>query len=383
MPRTTAGIVVIGAGVFGAWTALTLRRAGHSVMLVDAYGPGNSRASSGGETRIIRMAYGADELYTRWAIASLPRWKELGEESGQTVFLNTGVLWLADDADQYSRTSFEVVKQHGVAVEEMKHAELARRYPQFALDDVTRGFLEVGSGVLMARRGVQAVVERAVALGADYREAAIESPKAGAKLEGVRTRDGSQIGAGAYVFACGPWLPRIFPELLGERIFPTRQEVFFFGAPPGDARFRPPAMPTWLRHSEDVYGMPDIENRGVKISLDRHGEAFDPETGSRVVSQAGVAAMRNVVACRFPALADAPIVETRVCQYENTSSGDFLIDRHPEWPNVWLVGGGSGHGFKHGPMVGDYVASMIAGSGTPEPRFALSSKRTVRARAVY
>ncbi|HZQ92603.1 MAG TPA: FAD-dependent oxidoreductase [Terriglobales bacterium] len=383
MPRTTADTLVIGAGVFGAWTALALRRAGHSVLLVDAYGPGNSRASSGGETRIIRTAYGADELYTRWAIASLARWKQLAEETRSTIFLRTGVLWLADDADAYSRTSFDVVKRNGVAVEEMKRAELARRYPQFALDDVTWGFLEGESGVLMARRGVRALVERAAALGVEFRQAAVEPPGAVGRLDAVRTRDGHQLSAGTYLFACGPWLPRLFPELLGARIFPTRQEVFFFGAPAGDTRFRPPAMPTWLRHAEDVYGMPDVENRGVKISLDRHGEAFDPDTGSRVVSQNSADAMRAVVARRLPALANAPIVETRVCQYENTSSGDFLIDRHPEWTNVWLVGGGSGHGFKHGPMVGEYVASTVAGSGAPEPRFALAAKKTVRARAVY
>ena len=105
--------------------------------------------------------------------------------------------------------------------------------------------------------------------------------------------------------------------------------------------------------------MPDLEGRGFKIALDRHGVRVDPDTQSRIVSEEVAAEVRRYVARRFPGLRDAPIVETRVCQYENTSSGDFLIDRHPEIENVWFVGGGSGHGFKHGPAVGEYVAGRV------------------------
>jgi sarcosine oxidase len=178
-------------------------------------------------------------------------------------------------------------------------------------------------------------------------------------------------------------LPQLFPELLGERIHPTRQEVYFFGPPPGDARFSPPLMPAWIDFGAEVYGMPDLEARGFKLALDRHGPAFDPEAGERVVSGETLAAAREYLAARFPALKSAPLVEARVCQYENTSSGDFLIDRHPEFENVWLVGGGSGHGFKHGPALGEYVAARVTEGGAVEPRFTLATKETVRRRAVY
>jgi glycine/D-amino acid oxidase-like deaminating enzyme len=122
----------------------------------------------------------------------------------------------------------------------------------------------------------------------------------------------------------------------------------------------------------------------VKVAIDRHGEPFDPDTGDRVASAEGLAEVRRYVARRIPELKDAPVAESRVCQYENTSNGDFLIDRHPEFENVWLVGGGSGHGFKHGPFVGEYVAARIEGRTEGiEPRFSLSSKLETRARSVY
>ena len=199
----------------------------------------------------------------------------------------------------------------------------------------------------------------------------------------MRTRGGEEFEADIFVFACGSWLGKIFPDVLGERIFPTRQEIYFFGVPPGDSRFSPAALPTFLFQGDKTYGMPDIEARGFKIALDRHGPRVDPDTQSRIVSEAAADEVRKYIARRFPALRDAPIVETRVCQYENSSSGDFLIDRHPGADNVWFVGGGSGHGFKHGPALGEYVAKCILDGAAGEARFSLSTKDKVQHRAVY
>ena len=199
----------------------------------------------------------------------------------------------------------------------------------------------------------------------------------------MATSDGERVAAGQFVFACGPWLGKVFPDVLHARIFPSRQEVFFFGIPAGDLRFRPPALPTWLFQEDLVYGMPDIEGRGLKIAFDEHGERVDPDTQSRIVSPAMTKRVREYVARRFPALDDAPIVETRVCQYENTSNGDFLIDRHPQIENLWFAGGGSGHGFKHGPAIGEYVTGQLLDGGTAEARFSLAGKGTVQKRTVY
>jgi sarcosine oxidase len=202
-------------------------------------------------------------------------------------------------------------------------------------------------------------------------------------LKTVKTSGGEQISAGVFVFACGPWLPKVFPKLLGERIFPTRQEVFFFGTPAGDSRFTTPAMPVWIVLKDEYYGFPDLENRGFKIAYDRHGPSFDPDSGSRIVTAQGLQAVSEYLAKRFPLMKGASVLETRVCQYENTSTGDFLIDQHPGFDNVWLAGGGSGHGFKHGPTVGEYVAARITKGGEVEPRFSLATKKTVQHRAVF
>jgi monomeric sarcosine oxidase len=385
----TYDVVVIGAGVFGAWTAFQLARRGQSVLLIDAYGPGNSRASSGGESRIIRMGYGADELYTRWAMRSLLRWKELFAETARSpgLFHKTGVLWLASKDNAGLDQMTAVLTRCKVPFESLRSGAIAQRYPQFNSRDLGVGILETESGVLMGRRAVAAVVERALSPGVEYRQAHV-APPGGADtrssgLDAISTSDGQQISAGQFVFACGTWLGKIFPEILGPRIFPSRQEVFFFGVPPGDSQFSARSLPTWLIQDDEVYGMPDLESRGFKIAFDSHGQRVDPDTQSRVVSAESMERVRAYVAQRFPALANAPIVETRVCQYENTSNGDFLIDRHPEINNLWFAGGGSGHGFKHGPALGEYVTQQILDGGPAEPRFALASKATEQKRAVY
>jgi sarcosine oxidase len=385
----TYDVLVIGAGVFGAWTAWQLACRGQSVLLVDAYGPGNSRSSSGGESRIIRMGYGADELYTRWAMRSLVQWKELFAETARSpaLFHQTGVLWLG--SNDYARLNemTAVLKRCRVPFESLSSSAIARRYPQFNSHDLGAGVLETETGVLMGRRAVAAVVECALSLGVEYRQAQVTAPNAADRrsstLDAISTGDGERISAGQFVFACGTWLGKIFPEILGPRIFPSRQEVFFFGVPPGGSQFSAPSLPTWLIQADEVYGMPDIESRGFKIAFDSHGERVDPDKQTRVVSAESMERVGEYVAKRFPALANAPIVETRVCQYENTSNGDFLIDRHPEMNNVWFAGGGSGHGFKHGPAVGEYVAQQILDGGPAEPRFALASKATEQRRAVY
>jgi monomeric sarcosine oxidase len=380
---TRYDVAVIGAGVFGAWTAWHLGRRGLRVLLADAYGPGNARASSAGESRIIRMGYGADELYTRWSVMALAQWKEFFGAAGERLFHETGVLWLAGKDDSRVRQAAKVLARCGVAFEELSRKELEKRYPQIGLERISKGLLELHSGVLMARRAVAAVAEAAQRLGVEYCVAQIAEPRGAGAISAVTTNSGERIDAGTFVFACGAWLRKIFPEILGARIFPSRQEVFFFGVPAGDVRFAPPALPTWLFQEDEIYGMPDLEGRGLKIAVDRHGERVDPDTQSRLASAEGAAEARRFVEQRFPALRGAPIVETRVCQYENTWNGDFLIDRHPEMENVWFVGGGSGHGFKHGPAVGEYVAGRILGGAAEEARFSLASKETVQRRAVF
>jgi sarcosine oxidase len=377
-------VAVIGAGVFGAWIAYQLQRSGKQVILIDAYGAGNSRSSSGGESRIMRMGYGADEIYTRSAQRSLGLWLEFSKRVNESLFQRTGVLWLAHDDDPYPAKCLDTLAQVGIPFEKLTTTELAARYPQLVTDDISWALLERDSGALMARRAVQAVVRQAIREGATYLRELVNTPAGRGQLDFVGMQSGQLVAARNYVFACGPWLPKLFPDLLHGRICPSRQEVFFFGAGGNSNLFSPEALPIWIDFKDEAYGFPDLENRGVKVAIDRHGPPFDPDSGERIVTSEGLAEARRYLARRTPLLQNAPVVETRVCQYENTSNGDFLIDRHPDFENVWLVGGGSGHGFKHGPVIGEYVAARIEGIKEGiEPRFALATKETKQERAVY
>ena len=349
---------------------------------------------------MIRMGYGPDQIYTRMAQRSLGLWHELFDQIGPSritsrLFQPTGILWLAKQSDPYCQATMATLEQCGVRYEKLDRAELSNRYPQLELESVSWGILEPDSGVLMARRAVQAVVAEAMAAGVVYLDEAVLTPEVETgeinpessicKPQSVKTSLGREIFAKQFVFACGPWLPKVFPALLGQLIYVTRQEVFFFGVPSGKvaSQLGPERMPAWIDFNDLVYGIPNLDHRGYKVAIDAHGPRFDPETGDRIVSPASLTAVRAYLAHRMPVLANAVVTETRVCQYENTSNGDFLIDRHPEFENVWLVGGGSGHGFKHGPAVGDHVAALISGDAKVEPRFALAAKENTQQRKVY
>jgi sarcosine oxidase len=270
-PTKTWDVAIIGAGVFGAWSAYWLRKAGLHVILLDAYGAANSRSSSGGESRIIRAAYGEDDFYSRWALRSLPQWKELAARCGQEIFHETGVLTFSDDSTDLVAQSGRNLQRLGMDHEQLGAAELAKRFPQIGLHGNEVGILEPHSGTLMARCGVQVLVEELVQQGLDYRVAAATPPSSKGQLSSIAITGNETISAGVFVFACGPWLPKVFPELLGRYIQPERAEVYFLGVAPGDLRFSPPQMPTWIYKGKDVeaYGMPVLENRGFKVAVDK------------------------------------------------------------------------------------------------------------------
>jgi monomeric sarcosine oxidase len=377
--------IVVGSGVFGAWTAWNLRRAGQRVLVLDAWGPAHARASSGGESRMTRTAYGKDEIYSRMAWESLADWKWLSERSGLPIFHPLGVLFFFPRREPYVDDTLAVHKRLNLPTDILDRTALKKRFPQASWDDIELGIFEPQLGALMARRAVQTLMREFVLAGGEYQLASV-APPSGKQLASITTAEGATLNAERFVFACGPWLPKVFPRLLGARIFPTRQEVFFFAPPAGDRRFEPGQLPGWadFNNGDIYYGFPDLEGRGFKVAHDRHGPAIDPDSGDRLLTPSALAEVRDYMARRFPALKGRPLVESRVCQYENSSNGDFLIDRHPEWSNVWLVGGGSGHGFKHGPAVGRLVADLVTGKrAATEPRFTLVSKGEVQNRAVH
>jgi glycine/D-amino acid oxidase-like deaminating enzyme len=379
-------VAVIGAGVFGAWTAVHLLRKGHRVTLIDAWGPAHSRASSGGESRLTRAAYGKDAIYTRMAFDSLKEWKALSAVAGLPIFHDCGILFFFPTEEPYVRDSIAAHRSIGLPTEVLTQAEMARRFPMIDFGGITVGLHEPGFGALMARRAVQTLVDIFVQRGGTFVRGNVRPPAATAlKLRAVELSDGRSVAADRFVFAAGPWLPKLFPTLLGSRIVATRQEVFFFAPPAGDRRFEKSSMPGWadFNGGDIFYGFPDLEGRGVKFAHDKHGPVVDPETQSRKPSEE---ALDEIIAFRdrrFPLLRGAPLTEARVCQYENSSNGDFLIDFHPQFDNVLLAGAGSGHGFKHGPEVGRYAAARLFGEVAEEPRFGLATKGETPDRQVH
>ena len=355
-------IAVIGAGAFGGWTALQLLEHGARVTLIDAWGPGNSRSSSGGETRVMRGTYGPDQPYTELAARALKLWSKYERKWKRQFLHRSGVLWMASGRDDsFERGSIETLRSAGIKFQQLAVARLKKRWPQINFEGIEWGVFEPECGYLDARASCAAVVEAFVGAGGQYRQAGV-IPRGleGSSIRALALTDGSQLRAHIYIFACGPWLGRLFPRALGGLVEATKQDVFFFGTPGGDTRFHDPNLPVWGDHrGHFYYGIPSNDRRGFKVADDARGPTFDPTDGERVITPETLKNVREYLGFRFPALRDAPLVESRVCQYEQTPDSHFIIDRHPGNENVWLLGGGSGHGFKHGPAVGEMMAGLI------------------------
>lgn len=382
-------IAVIGAGGFGGWTALHLLERGARVTLVDAWGPGNSRASSGGETRVMRGTYGPDQPYTEMAARALKLWAKYERKWRRKFLHRCGVLWMASGRDDaFERGSIEMLRATKLPFNKLSAPQMRKRWPQINFDGIEWGIFEPECGYLNARASCAGIVEVFISAGGEYKQAAVLSsdvrtatsavPSSKARRgvgeldesewRSLSLSDGSQLTADTSVFACGPWLGRLFPRTIGSLIRPTKQDVFFFGTLAGDARFHDPNTPVWADHRDHFYyGIPGSDCRGFKIADDTRGPDFDPTNGERIIDRATLKNVREYLAFRFPALKNAPLIETRVCQYEQTPDSHFIIDRHPKNENVWLVGGGSGHGFKHGPAIGEMMAELILKDREPAP----------------
>jgi sarcosine oxidase len=359
--RKRQRVAVIGAGAFGGWIALHLRNLNAEVELIDAWGPGNARSSSGGETRVIRAIYGADRTYVEMVKRAYELWEKLDAAVDEPLYVETGALWMHRGDDAYVRSSLPILKELGFAVDPMPVAEATRRYPQIDFRGIRSVWLEKRAGALSARKACMVVRDEFQRAGGRYRTAVVEP---GAIADGVMSAlklgDGSRIEADTYVFACGPWLGLLFPEVLGEAIRPSRQEVFYFGTPSGSERYAAGQLPIWIDFGERiVYGIPDLHGRGFKLADDTRGEPIDPTNTDRTPSPDAIARARHLLSERFPELAKAPLLESRVCQYENSPDGHLIIDRHPQAKNVWLAGGGSGHGFKLSPAIGEMTANAV------------------------
>lgn len=369
--RQTPDIAVVGAGAFGAWTALNLQRAGARVTLIDQYGPANSRATSGGETRGARTGYGDRGhglLWTRWAKRAIDKWKEWDEQGKELllprVFFNTSDLILRDEWTEFmeeTRSNWDVA---GVRYEVLDADEVRRRWPVIDLTDITVALWEEDAGVVRARRAIESVAQVFEQEGGEITIArAALGPGGGGRLNALSLQPGESVSAGTYVFALGPWFPKAFPELMGNRLRIPMGNVLYFRTPPGDNRYSHPNLPSY--NFPGVTGWPALgpDNRGFRVR--RGGRApDDPDTSRRWLREEEYESPRAFVRERFPGLADAPVNETRSCHYEISRTSNFFFDHHPDYDNVWLAGGGSAEGFKFGPVIGEYLAGRILGTET-------------------
>lgn len=355
-------VVVIGAGAFGGWTALHLLRRGLRVTLVDAWGPGHSRSSSGDETRVIRSTYGNNKFYFDLNVRALELWKENEKKWSKKLFHNAGVLWLCyQESTPLVDDSLPFAAAHGMPLEYLDLRELSKRYPLVNTEDLHHGWLDPQGGYLMARESARAVAEAFVHEGGTWMQAHARPGKiTNGRMEKLDLSTGASLPADAYVFACGSWMGTVFPEVLKDVITCTKQEAYYFGVPESESE-RYDAMPAWVDVDGDdyYYGIPGNASRGFKIGVDRRGEIFDPTHGDRLANPQVLERARTFIAHRFPGLKNAPLVENRVCPYENSADGNFIFDKHPDASNVIFLGGGSGHGFKHGPALGEHVANTL------------------------
>jgi glycine/D-amino acid oxidase-like deaminating enzyme len=360
-------VIVVGAGAFGTWTARWLLRRGASVTLIDQYGAGNSLASSGDESRVTRSAHGLDDHYPAWQRRALKQWQQL--DPG--LFIRTGVLWLSRRDDGFEARSADTLARLGITSERLARETISERWPHLTSDDLTWALFEPDAGVLLARRGVAATARAFLDEGGRFRVGLV-------RVEGTDVLVGDErLAADAYVFAAGPWLVKLLGNVPGLELTVPQQEIIYLATPPGDVRFDVGGTPTWVDYDDAFYGLPSIEGRGFKIAPDWPGPIVDPDRQERRISDARLDASRAYLRHRFPAMADQPVAEGRVCQYELTADNHFMIDRHPAMSDAWIVGGGSGHGFKHGPVVGEYVSALVMADGAaaelapPDDRFAL------------
>jgi sarcosine oxidase len=342
----------VGAGIFGASLAYRLARDGWDVTLYERHEPGHERAASGGESRLIRFAHGADAWYTRSAWRARELWQELERETGRELLVECGVVWFGRSDDGWEAESERVLVEESIPVVRLPASEGARFFPTFEPGDLDFLLWEPAAGVLRAAEATRATAEAA--------------QRAGVRLVRDTARPG-ELEADAVVWACGAWLARLFPGLVPLRV--TRQDLFFF-----DGGWEALAVPAWVDYDRAIYGVGDLDGIGVKVAPDLEGPEFDPESGERLPDPANEERARTYAAERFPALAGAPLKLAKVCPYSLTPDTNFLVAPHPQLPGNWILGGGSGHGFKHGPALAEYAARVISGEEQPDERFGLGPR---------
>ncbi|HEU5312533.1 MAG TPA: FAD-dependent oxidoreductase [Candidatus Udaeobacter sp.] len=357
-------VIVVGAGVNGVAAAIELKKRAYGVILVD---PGPLPHPLGASTDIskaVRAAYGADEDYTELAERSIKLWRKWNEEFGIELYHEVGVMFVRRremKPGDFEYESFRTLQQRGHKIERMNSAQLWKRFPAWNPELFRDGLLEVEAGYAESGRAVATLVQRAVSIGVELRSGSrfADLDERDDRIEGIVLDNGERITGNAVVMAAGAWTPYVLP--FTKRFFRASGQPVFHLKPRQPELFAPAQFPVFGADitTTGYYGFPLNHEGIVKIANHGPGREMSPESPQRIVTSEEEENLRKFLSWAFPALADAPIVYTRVCMYCETHDGNFWIAPDPEREGLVITAGDCGHGFKFAPVLGEIIADAV------------------------
>src|SRR5437763_12821042 len=363
-------VIVVGAGINGVTTAIELRKRGQEVVLVDPGPLPHPLAASTDISKAVRAAYGADEEYTELAERSIERWQKWNQQFGTQLYHEVGVMFVRQQEmkpGDFEHESFKTLEKRGHKVERMNAPQLWKRFPAWNPELYGDGVLEIEAGYAESGRAVAMLIERAKYAGVKLRERVTFSQldERGNHVSGIVLDDGQRIAADFVVMAVGAWTPYLLP--FTKKFFRATGQPVFHLKPSEPELFAPERFPVFGADitTTGYYGFPINRDGVVKIANHGTGREMSPNSLQRVVTSEDEGNLRQFLASTFPALADAPIVYTRVCMYCDTHDGHFWIARDPQREGLVIAAGDSGHGFKFAPMLGEIIADAVEGKHDP------------------
>lgn len=365
-----SSVVIVGAGVFGVTAALELRRRGRRVVLLDEGPVPHPLAASTDISKAVRLDYGTDEDYTALMEDALDGWTRWNTEWPEPLFHPTGVLFLRRTAigpGLFEGESFRLLLARGHHPRKLARAEIERLYPAWRDGALGHGYFNPEGGYAESGRVVAWLVERARKEGVEVRERCVLESllEAGSRVSGVIAADGARVEGDEVVVCAGAWTPHVLPWLAGS--MRSNGMPVFHLRPDDPGPFRPERFPVFCADitTTGYYGFPLGREGVVKIANHGPGRSMRPDSPARVVTEEETNALRAFLAESLPALADAPIVGTRVCLYCDTWDGHLWIARDPEREGLTVAAGDSGHAFKFAPVLGGIIADAVEGRSNP------------------
>jgi sarcosine oxidase len=378
----TFDAIVVGLGAHGSAAAAALARRGQRVLGLERFGRGDALGSSGGWSRMIRIAHFEHPWLVPMATASWDGWLALEREAGISLLTRTGGLYGGPAGSAIVDGARASAAGHGLVHEVLDAAEIHRRWPVLEPADDTVAILEEQAGTIRIDRAIEAQLAVAEQAGGrlEFGRRLVDwRPANGGGFE-VETADGQVAGGEHLVLTTGPWMAELVPDL--RLPLAVEREVPMWFRPTVDpGAVGADRLPIWVLRDDGMtyYGIPHDSELGLKVSIHHWGTFVDPDTVEREVGEADVERVRAFLRRRMPA-ADGKLANAKVCLYTNTPDETFVIDRHPAAPGVAFASACSGHGFKFAPVIGEILADLVTTGQTPWPierfradRFAMQS----------